>query len=362
MTFRTYSYRIYPGKGERQKIESLLDRADDAFDRLCKDAYPCASCSGDAELVHEYIKDYDFNNSVSHAAGEGIKKNAEKVLLKLADGKIDAIYPRNRKRTRRSVDVPLPSVNGKFAYISGIGKVEIVRHRPLPTGARIFRTTLKADACGAEYYLDYGIYFEAQKEEAAAPDPKKAIGLDYAQNGLYVDSEGRNGEYPGFAALGKEKEAEILEKLSRCHYGSGRWKKYTQRLKKLEKHIRNQREDWQYKRAKLLSESYDLICHEHLNFEEMKKENPLLSPKIVDNKWNDFRKKLEDKMQIRGKYLIEAPKYYPSSQICSACGYRAGKQPLDVRTFVCPSCGIEIDRDVNAAINLKNIGVELIAA
>lgn len=79
----------------------------------------------------------------------------------------------------------------------------------------------------------------------------------------------------------------------------------------------------------------------------------------LDNGYSMFLNFLEYKLKDRGKYFIKVDKWFPSSQICSKCGHTQ-KMPLDVRTYVCPECGNIIDRDMNAAINIKNEGLRLL--
>lgn len=94
----------------------------------------------------------------------------------------------------------------------------------------------------------------------------------------------------------------------------------------------------------------------------MKKQNASLGLKIYDNYWGGFKSKLNQNLQKKGKPLIQISQYYPSSQICSVCGYTIGKQPLSQRTIRCPYCGAVIDRDYNAACNIRNEGIRLLSA
>ena len=85
--------------------------------------------------------------------------------------------------------------------------------------------------------------------------------------------------------------------------------------------------------------------------------------KIVrDNNWYGFKNKLGRKLAQQGKPLIEVSRYFPSSQLCSVCGYRFGKLPLYQRIVNCPACGSLMDRDYNAARNIRNEGIRLLEA
>ena len=132
------------------------------------------------------------------------------------------------------------------------------------------------------------------------------------------------------------------------------------RAEKLEKHIYNQRKDWQFKKASELANENSAVCIETLNFGDMVKENAALSSKIYDNQWGGFKNKLKSKLDEQGNPLIQTSQYYPSSQGCSCCGWNMGKQPLNVRTIVCPNCGNIMDRDMNAALNIRDEGLRLL--
>jgi transposase len=84
--------------------------------------------------------------------------------------------------------------------------------------------------------------------------------------------------------------------------------------------------------------------------------NRCLSKSIADASWSEFVRQLEYKAAWRGRTLVKASRWYPSSQICSACGHRDGKKALSVREWTCPECGTIHDRDINAAININTVG------
>jgi putative transposase len=83
--------------------------------------------------------------------------------------------------------------------------------------------------------------------------------------------------------------------------------------------------------------------------------NPKLARQIADMGWGEFRRQLEYKAAQSGKTVVVVSRWYPSSKICSACGYRLVKMPLSVREWMCPTCGGHHARDVNAAINLQRV-------
>ena len=111
-----------------------------------------------------------------------------------------------------------------------------------------------------------------------------------------------------------------------------------------------------------LSIENQVVCIEDLNVKGMIR-NHRLAKSISDASWSEFYKKLEYKMEDHGGTLVRVPRTYPSSQLCSCCGYRNREvRDLSVRAWTCPECGTEHDRDVNAAVNILRKGLEILAA
>ena len=104
-----------------------------------------------------------------------------------------------------------------------------------------------------------------------------------------------------------------------------------------------------------------MIAIEDLDVRSMKEtDSTIRNKRINDVSWSEFRRMLTYKIQWYGKQLSIVDRYYPSSQICHCCGHRDGQKPEDVRVWICPKCNSELDRDVNAAINILNEGLRIL--
>lgn len=228
-----------------------------------------------------------------------------------------------------------------------------------PKSAYIFGATICSDCYGAKYYIELHVRIEPQMVEAMPLRYGRVVGLDYAQDGLYVDSAGNSAGYPAYRQREKSKLERCKSAVSWFHPGSHRSRKFKRRLAKIRRHICNQRKDWQFKKANELAKVCDGICVENLDFTAMKRSHPALAGKMNDNAPKAFYHKLEQKMNENGKPMVKVDLYYPSSQICSACGYRVGRVPIGQR-FVCPHCGTEMDRNHNAARNIREEGIRLL--
>lgn len=360
--YRTEEYRLYPDKAQKDAICRKLDLADDAFGELAAVANTLASDGNDRTRIEAAINGYRFAALLDDVEARSVRNTVKKLIPKLVSGEIPAILPRNRYRNTKTLEVMASSVPATQVMINGIGAVHLAFHRPLPDNAHVFRVTLKSDCFGERFYLMYSYYFEYDDVALYPVNPDLVLGIDYKQDGLYVDSDGNNAGYPGFRQMGKEKLIRYRGNTKRFQKGSRRWKKHQARLAKYEQHIENQRDDWQYKKAEELAKSCDAVCRETLDFKAMIQADPRLAAKIYDNDLPTFSRRLSQKMEQQGKRVIQISRYFPSSQFCSYCGNNFGPHTLDERSFLCPYCGAWIDRDVNAARNIKEEGLRLMQA
>jgi len=241
-------------------------------------------------------------------------------------------------------------VNNKIT-LSKIGDVKVIVHRPIPDGFKIKTASVTEKADG--YYVSLSL--EDSTVPTIKPDfnPESITGIDMGLKEFLTTADGETVAIPQHYRKAQKRLRVIQKRVSRRKKGSNRRQKAVKKLGRQHKKVADKRKDFHFKTANNLLKKYDVIAHEDLNIKGISKSR--LSKSVHDAGWGNFLSILTNKAENAGLLVIPVnPKN--TSQDCSNCGAKVPKK-LHERWHNCPHCGCSLDRDHNAAINIKNRAV-----
>ena len=319
-----------------------------------KDEYPYLREVDSLALANKQI---DLQEAFRNRFSKSRKKNNGFPKYKSAKHSRKTYTTNNQKGTVAIID-------NKYIKLPKIGKVKAVIHR-IPDSSWVIKSATVSQESDDRYNISVLFEFDNVTNPYVA-DKTNAIGLDYASDGLYVDSNGKIGTNHKYYRESHDKLAKEQRKLSRMQGSkkgeekSNNYIKQLRKVNKIHRHIANQRLDNLHKISTEIANQYDVVCVESLNMRSMSNKGFGNGKATLDNGYGMFLSMLEYKLSDRNKYLAKVDKWFPSSQICHCCGtLHPEMKDLRIRTMKC-GCGLTISRDQNAAINILQEGFRLL--
>ena len=283
-------------------------------------------------------------------------------------------WSKSRRGDRKGRRVGFPRFKSKdrtvprFAYTTGtfglihgdpkalrlpkIGRVHCMENVTARVGdAKVLRMTVSQRA--GRWYASLTV--ERDDKPVTKPPRGGAVGVDLGIKTLATLSDGTVIENPRCLAASERRLKQAQKALSRKTMGSNRRAKARAKVARIHAHVANQRLDAMHKATTWLAGTYSEISIEDLNVAGMAR-NHHLAKAVSDASFGEFRRQLEYKTARNGAALHVVDRWYPSSKTCSKCGRVKAKLSLSERVFHCDGCGLVMDRDLNAAINIRVAG------
>ena len=252
-------------------------------------------------------------------------------------------------------------VESKKIRLPKLKWIAMKKHREPAESLQLKSVTVSMEASG-KYFASLLYEGYSCENQAAEPDysTAKILGIDYAMQGMAVFSEKIEMEEAGFFRKNEKRLAREQRKLSRCVRGSHNYELQKKKVARCHEKIRNQRRDHLHKLSRKIADSYDAVAVEDIDMKAMG-QCLHFGKSVHDNGYGLFRKMLDYKLAWQGKRMIKVDRFFPSSKKCCKCGRIKKELKLSERVYHC-ECGNEMDRDCNAAINIREEARRMLTA
>jgi len=271
-----------------------------------------------------------------------------------------ARYPRFKSRKRDTARFRIPqrvTLTDGYLSVPKIGRVKVRQSQAVAGMTK--SATFKRDACG-HWFVSLVAEIDMPAVALLAPDPARTVGVDVGLKDAVVTSTGEMVAAPRFYRAAQRTLRRTQRSLSRKVKGSHNRRKARAKVARVHQKIANKRNDFCHKLTTNLVKNHDAVCIEDLNVKGLARTK--LAKSILDASLGTIRRQLAYKGVWYRVHVVAVDRFYPSSKLCHECGYKHDGLTLSDRAWVCPSCGRVLDRDLNAARNIKQEGLRMLAA
>ena len=371
---KAFKFRIYPT--DEQKVffakhfgctrfiyNHLLSVRRDAYrnDGQSLGGLECKRMISPMKKQAEYIWLAEVNSqSLQDAA-----LDLEKAYRRFFNRSLKAGYPKFKKKgVRESFCVPqhfTVDVQNNRIFIPKLKSgIKTVFHRSLKQAEKMNSITISMSQSG-KYHASINVdeQIEHRSPIFKVDQDRSTVGIDLGIKDFLVESTGKKTNAPKFLRSSENRLKKAQRRLSRKQKGSSNRSKQRLHVARLHEKVSNQRKDFLHKESKRIVDENQVIYLESLNVRGMMR-NRHLSKSIADSGWGEFVRQLKYKAHWNGSIVVQIGQWEPSSKLCSTsgCDYKNDALKLSDREWICPQCKSTHDRDINAAKNIKTIGLE----
>lgn len=360
---KAYKFRLYPNTEQRTMFAKTFGCVRFIYNRMLSDKIKHYEETKQKlnNTPAQYKEEFDWLKEVDSLALANAQLNLQTAYHnffkspKTGFPKFKSKKSNRRSYTTNCVNDNISIVDG-YIKLPKVGFVKLKQHRIIPSDYQLKSATISQTPSG-KYYVSVLFEYENQVEQQT---PTAFLGLDFSMHELYKDSNGNEPCYPRYYRQAEKKLAKEQRKLSKMQKWSNNRNKQRIKIAKLHEKVANQRKDFLHKQSRQITNACDCVCIENLDMKAMAQALNF-GKSVADNGWGMFVGFLQYKLEETGKRLVKVDKFFASSQICNVCGYKNPEtKKLSTRVWDCPECGTHHDRDINAAINIRNEGIQLV--
>lgn len=360
---KAYKFRIYPNSEQCTMLAKTFGCVRFIYNQMLSDKikYYEETKQKLNNTPAQYKKEFEWLKEVDSLALANAQMNLQTAYNNFfRSPKVGFPKFKSKKISRKSYTTNCVngniSIRNSYLKLPKIGLVKLKQHRIIPSEYKLKSVTISQTSSG-KYYASVLFEYENQVQKT---ELQNFLGLDFSMHELYKDSNGNEPAYPRYYRQAEKKLKREQRKLSLMQKGSKNCDKQRIKVAKMHERVSNQRRDFLHKQSRQIANAYDCACIENLDMKAMSQALNF-GKSVSDNGWGMFVTFLQYKLEEMGKRLIRVDKFFASSQICSCCGYKnVATKNLAVRAWDCPECGAHHDRDVNAAINIRNEGMRIV--
>jgi putative transposase len=373
-----YKLRIYPNKKQKTFLNKtfgccrflwnhMLAEHNQVYQRLKSDKKALHAHKYKTEK--QYKQEYEFLKEPDAKALQNVNRNLFQAFQNFFDsvkGKRPIVgYPRFKSRkNRQSYKTNNINNNVKIDFTRKKLKLPKVEGWVSYRDDRTFDESIKSVALSrtksGKYHASILIERRTNIQQRTEVEEGKITAFDMSFASFLV-SEHKRFENPRFYRRNENRLKRLHKRLSRKQKGSRNRDKARVMLARFYDKITNAKGDWLHKESVKLVREFDVIVLENIHVEGVKQFSKGFAKTVtLDFSWGEFTRMLGYKMQRFGKHLVLVDRFFPSSKTCSSCGYVNGELELSDRQWVCASCGVRHDRDVNAAVNIRLEGIRVL--
>ena len=353
---KAYKYRIYPDAEQMQFFAKCFGCVRFVYNRMLSDRIEHYNLTGKSlnNTPAQYKSEFTWLKEVDSLALANAQMNLNTAYRNFFRDKSNG-FPKFKSKKNNNFSYTTNNQKGTVYVENGYIKlpklkspVKIRQHRSFEG---VIKSCTISKAPSGKYHISILVETEIQK----LPASDMRVGIDVGIKDFAVLSNGEAYKNPKHLRKSEKRLAKLQRDLSRKQIGSSNRNKARIKVAKLHERIANQRMDFLHKKSTEIIRKNQAIVIEDLKVKNLMK-NHNLAKSIAEVSWSRFREMLDYKSRWYGRELIIAPPDYPSSQLCSDCGNRSSQtKDLACRIYVCPECGLEIDRDYNASLNLLKL-------